>query len=114
MRGGELIKHTRFVGGNSPLRLLMREVGTRVSDIAMMLSNTLHRFLAPLAPSFLAKSLLVSHQAIVDQVGVGHATVERWLAAGAFASRKSRVSKRAILIPHLPFFSSVRSRGATP
>ena len=77
MRGGELITPTRFVGGTSPLRLLMREVGTLVSDIAMMLSNTLHRFLAPLAPSFRAKSLLVSYQAIVDQVGVGPATVER-------------------------------------
>ncbi len=32
----------------------------------------------------------LSHQAIAEQVGVGHSTVQRWIAAGTFPERKRR------------------------
>jgi len=43
-----------------------------------------------------------SQTAIADQVGIGHATVSRWLAHGAFPEQQPRLRKTG-LDSHLPF-----------
>jgi transposase len=45
----------------------------------------------------------LSHQTIADQVGVGHATVQRWLAIGTFPEKKPR-EQRSQLDRHLSYF----------
>jgi transposase len=48
------------------------------------------------------RKLGLSQTAIADQVGVGHATVSRWLAHGAFPEQQPRPRKTG-LDPYLPF-----------
>ncbi len=43
-----------------------------------------------------------SQTAIASQVGIGHATVSRWLSSDTFPEQQSRPRKMA-LAPHLPF-----------
>ena len=44
----------------------------------------------------------LSHQAIAEQVGVGHSTVQRWIEAGTFPERKRR-EQASQLDPYLSF-----------
>jgi transposase len=48
------------------------------------------------------RKLGFSQTAIADQMGIGHATVSRWLEGGAFPEQQPRPRKTA-LDPHLPF-----------
>jgi transposase len=48
------------------------------------------------------RKLGFSQTAIADQVGIGHATVSRWLESGAFPEQQPRPRKTG-LDPHLPF-----------
>jgi transposase len=48
------------------------------------------------------RQLGFSQTAIADHVGIGHATVSRWLASGMFPEQQPRPRKTA-LEPHLPF-----------
>ena len=44
----------------------------------------------------------MSHEAIAQQMGMGHSTVQRWLATGAFPDRKRR-EQSSQLDPYLPY-----------
>jgi transposase len=48
------------------------------------------------------RKLGLSHKNIADQVGIGHATVSRWLERGAFPEQQPR-QRMAGLDPYLPF-----------
>jgi transposase len=50
------------------------------------------------------------HQAIAEQVGVGHSTVQRWMVAGSFPERKRR-EQASQLDPYLPFIRDRWSQG---
>lgn len=52
----------------------------------------------------------LSHQAIAESVGVGHSTVQRWMAAGAFPERKRR-EQASQLDPYLPFIRDLWAQG---
>jgi transposase len=52
----------------------------------------------------------LSHQAIAERVGVGHSTVQRWVAAGAFPERKRR-EQASQLDPYLSFIRERWSQG---
>lgn len=52
----------------------------------------------------------MSHQAIADHLGMGHATVERWLKEGQFPKRKAR-EQASQLDPFFPYIQLRRSQG---
>ncbi len=54
----------------------------------------------------------MSYQAIADHLGMGHATVERWLKAGHFPKRKAR-EQASQLDPFFPYIHLRRSQDAT-
>lgn len=52
----------------------------------------------------------MSYQAIADHLGMGHATVQRWLKEGHFPKRKAR-EQASQLDPFLPYIQLRRSQG---
>ena len=52
----------------------------------------------------------LSHQAIADHLGIGHATVQRWLKEGHFPGRKAR-EQSSQLDPFLPYIQQRRTQG---
>ena len=54
----------------------------------------------------------MSHQAIADHLGMGHATVQCWLKEGQFPKRKVR-EQASQLDPFLPYIQLRRSQGCS-
>ncbi len=52
----------------------------------------------------------LSHQSIADHLGIGHATVQRWLEEGHFPQRKAR-EQSSQLDPFLPYIQQRRAQG---
>ena len=51
-----------------------------------------------------------SHQAIVDRLGIGHSTIQRWSKEGRFPQRKAR-EQSSQLDPFLPYIQQRRVQG---